>query len=424
MYEQQIQDEFIQLMCERAGLMIKNHQIYELEQTIKTCCQQFSINPDVLFERLSHCTEQDPIFEYFIAGVTVGESYFFRDQEQFDLLENQLLPELVAEKSKLAMPSIRIWSAGCSTGEEIFSIAMLINEMGLQKKGIKFQLLATDINTRSLITALNGVYSEWSMRAIPKLYLNKYFTKQDGCYRLNETIRDVVTFSYLNLNSESYPSIMNGTCAQDIILCRNVFIYFVPDRIKFIAEQLSIALAAGGSLLFGASDPVNCYMSALTHCRYLDRTYYKKPPTLLPEEVNAPQIINIPEIFEITSSDTAEQQIVSLVDIEDNAAELMKNYHWQEMLEYLHQMEKIQPLSYSLEIMKIKALANLGFAENARQQCQTLINSYPLASELYYLLGLCQSESEQIAEAETSFRKALYLDSNRCAHSIRLFIIA
>ncbi len=421
MSEQHIKDEFIRLLRERAGLMIKNHQVYELEQTITLCCQQFSLDPAALLEKLTQCTEQDPLFEYFMAGVTVGESYFFRDAEQFDLLEKVLLPELTAEKSRLSMPSIRIWSAGCATGEEIFSVAMLINEMGLQKKGIKIQLLATDINTRSLATALDGVYSEWSMRAIPTLYLNKYFTKQGGAYQLSKAIRDSVNFSYLNLNSENYPSIMNGTCAQDIILCRNVFIYFALDRIKAITEQLSIALAPGGTLLFGASDPVSHTLSQLSVCSYADRSYYKKLQTPVQQEIVEQDTVNINELIEIKSDDLPQSAVVvSLVDTENHAVELMKSCHWQELLERLHQLQKIQPLSYKLEIAKIKALANLGYAEKARHECQNLINHYPLVSELYYLLGLCQSEAEQIAAAEASFRKALYLDSNYLAARIQL----
>ena len=157
-----------------------------------------------------------------IALLTNGETYFFRDHGQFDLLRLRLLPELIERRRDAK--TLRLWSAGCSSGEEAYSLAMLLDMLLPKRDGWNILILGSDIDEAALAKARRGHYGQWSFRMAPPALKQRYFQRKGDEWMLDERIRSMVTFRTSNLIGETFPSAELRD--MDLILCRNVFIYF------------------------------------------------------------------------------------------------------------------------------------------------------------------------------------------------------
>jgi chemotaxis protein methyltransferase CheR len=208
--------------------------------------------------------------------LTIGETYFWRDRELFRILEYSLLPEMI-EKKSAGNKSIRIWSAGCSTGEEPYSIAILFNRLIPDLSDWRITITATDINHEFLNKASRGRYSEWSFHSAPNWLKGDYFTKNGGReYLLADSIRRMVKFSYLNLFDDAYPSLSNNTNANDIIFCRNVLMYFDTNDIREISDRLYNCLVDGGLLITSDSETFHYLSPRFKHIHHKGVSIYQK----------------------------------------------------------------------------------------------------------------------------------------------------
>jgi chemotaxis protein methyltransferase CheR len=194
-----------------------------------------------------------PGWEIVLAQLTIGETYFFRNTPQFDALRQHILPELIQRRQ--ATRHLRIWSAGCATGEEPYSIAMMLADLLPSDAFWQVSLLATDINPQFLERAREGLYGSWSFRETPEAVRERFFTPEQNRWRLNPRIRQMVTFARLNLAEPCFPAILNGTYAQDLILCRNVTIYFDEATTHQLIERFHGSLLPGGWLIVGHAEP-------------------------------------------------------------------------------------------------------------------------------------------------------------------------
>ncbi|MEB3341568.1 CheR family methyltransferase [Okeania sp.] len=187
-------------------------------------------------------------WEKLIILLTVTETYFFRDQEQLGLLKNVILPEIIKFKIASNQKKISIWSAGCSTGEEPYSLAIIIQELipGWQEWDIL--ILGTDINKAALTKAKQGIYSDWSFRLLDEWLKRKYFYQFQGEWQLNPIVKNMVSFSNINLVKDSFPKYI------DLILCRNVFIYFEPKYTSLVMQKFYNSLLKGGYLITGHAE--------------------------------------------------------------------------------------------------------------------------------------------------------------------------
>jgi chemotaxis protein methyltransferase CheR len=185
--------------------------------------------------------------------VTIGETCLFRSPPQLDALRKVILPELLQDKSKQAIKTLRIWSAGCSTGEEPYTLAMnMLEESENLLKGWKVEIIATDLNDRSIETAKAGVYGDYALRSTPELFKRKYFSAVDAKkLQVLPDVKKLITFSRLNLQDDSKMLFMKG---MDLIFCCNVLIYFDgPSKSKVINHFYS-NLTFGGYLFLGTSE--------------------------------------------------------------------------------------------------------------------------------------------------------------------------
>ena len=186
--------------------------------------------------------------------LTIGETYFFRTPETFSMLESRLLPELIAAQQH-ASRRLRIWSAGCATGQEPYSLAILVSRLIPRRDDWDITILATDINPEALETARAATYTQWSFRDTPSWVVNGYFSHNTDNRRVvDPAIREMVTFRYLNLAEDNYPSLASGVCDFDLVLCRNVIMYFSRQVAKQVADRLQRSVRDNGYLMVTASE--------------------------------------------------------------------------------------------------------------------------------------------------------------------------
>lgn len=207
-----------------------------------------------------------------VDAISTNETYFFRDNAPFDLLQHKIIPDILDRKGKQGRPSLKIWSCACSTGQEIYSTAIILRELGLHHGRCDLKLMATDISDAAISRASYGLYTSFeASRGLSEARRNRHFTPQGEGYRINDEIRAMVSFQKLNL-LKPRPGI--GTF--DIILCRNVAIYFNrEDRLRLF-ENLSKYLSDDGALLIGSTESLSQDETPFEPQRYLNTTFYNK----------------------------------------------------------------------------------------------------------------------------------------------------
>lgn len=182
----------------------------------------------------------------FLDSITTNLTRFFRNQAHFDALEKFVIPELINKIKKGSGSTLKIWSAGCSTGEEPYTIAMLLEE--ILPPSWKYEIVASDISLKCLMTAKEGFYAENRIVGIPYKYLAKYFDKVGDGYKVHSNLQSKIRFDYHNLKNDS------GQRGLDIVFCRNVIIYFDEAAQTAVINRFWDAMAAKSFLFIGHSE--------------------------------------------------------------------------------------------------------------------------------------------------------------------------
>jgi chemotaxis protein methyltransferase CheR len=209
--------------------------------------------PNEYWQILTAGPNREAEMRQLLNEVTIGETCLFRSQAQLEALRKIILPELIEDKSKQIVKRLRIWSAGCSTGEEPYTLAMnMLEETDHLLKGWKVEILATDLNDRSVETAKQGIYGDYALRSTPEYYKRKYFSAlDDKKLEVRPEVKNLINFSRLNLQDDSRMLFMKG---MDLIFCCNVMIYFDgPSKTKVINHYYS-SLNFGGYFFLGTSE--------------------------------------------------------------------------------------------------------------------------------------------------------------------------
>ena len=194
-------------------------------------------------EYWKHLLQDSNMYREFLDRITINVSEFFRNPQRWEVLENHILPQLIKNKPE----GLKVWSAACSTGEEPYSLAMVLsNYYSLDK----VKILATDLDEQVLQKAREGLYSQERIKETSKHYLNKYFKVEGTLYRVDENIKRCVTFQKHNLLKDNFDK------GFDLILCRNVMIYFTEDAKKTLYKKFYDALTYGGVLFVGSTEQI------------------------------------------------------------------------------------------------------------------------------------------------------------------------
>ncbi len=353
------------------------------------------------FENAADCAHQclagalsAPQLDRLASHLTVGETYFLRESKAFESLAEDVVHKL----AKGADRELRIWSAGCCTGEEPYSIAILLRELLPDWRQWKITILATDINQRFLRKAKAGLFGEWSFRNAPSWLKARYFCDpSEGRFEIHPEIAATVHFAHLNLATDDYSSVLREIGPMDVIFCRNVLMYFKPSQAQKVIERLYRAQAEGGWLIVGASElchnlfspywPVNLNGS------FLYQKDSKRPSApssetapFVPESLDCEALEPAPLVFSAQPQSTP-IEIMEPMDIVSAAVP--------------------EPPSLSVEA---RSFADQGNLIAALGCCDRWIAADKLNPASHYLRSVVLQEQGELLEAVQSLRRALYLN--------------
>ncbi len=413
--------------------------------------------PEFGFEDPESCAQwllSIPLEEFHVEKLaehlTVRESHFFRDSKLFQVLEGRILPEIIESRRK-AGKRLRIWSAGCATGEEPFTIAVTLTRALPDIDGWRVDILGTDINTSSLEKAGRGVYTEWSFRGIPEWVKETYFTRTpEGHYEIVPRIKRLVRFSRHNLATDEYPPASEVPGDVDLIFCRNVIMYFAPDRMQSVVGNLSACLAGDGWLAVAAVEADQVRDPALVSAGFPGVILYKKggtqpadptghqsqspvlgpgppangdssiavehplhslgqheaelgdcfDPATMEQEVSQQPTLTVPEAERQANTRPIEAEIQPLdpepgqIDSEHSGAPAL---------------DQDQESEVGRAVSLARAHGDRGDLAEALEWCEKAIAAEKLNPGHYYLQGTILNDLGRIEEAVASMKKALYL---------------
>lgn len=410
------------------GLYFPKKRWGDLERGITAATPALGVgSPEACIRQLLSATLTRRQIEILASHLTIGETYFFREKKSFDVLEERIFPELLRVCAK-ENRRLRIWSAGCCSGEEPYSIAMLLDRLIPHAGEWNATILATDINPRFLQKAAEGVYSEWSFRETPGWVRERYFKRtKNGQFEIVPHIRKRVTFSYLNLAEDTYPSLLNDTHAMDVILCRNVLIYFSPGWVKKIGQSFHRSLVNGGWLIVSPVEISNGLFPQFKATAFPGTVLYQKTGSA--EGAESPQTwINIPEYSGMTP-DTRPDAIKAPAPVLAPASRLqeaktvfsLKGMPGETLPEIRNapvqsangQRIESDP-AHQAELDELcqtaRSHADLGKLSEAIEWCGKAIAANKLNPAAHYLLATIRQEQGQIESAMQSLIRTLYLD--------------
>lgn len=266
---------FARYIHDVSGIHLDSTKSYLVENRFQSLLQQYGC---ATYSELYYKAKNDAtraVQRRIIDAITTGETLFFRDASPFELLQHKLIPDLIDRKVRQGVsglpPSIRIWSAAASTGQEIYSIAIVLKELLVDLNRYNIRLLGTDISDQAVAAASRGIYNRIEIeRGLPKEKLLRYFTPEGENWKIKDEIRALATFRQLNL-MEDFSHL--GTF--DIIFCRNVAIYFDEDSKARLFTRMARSLDPDGALLIGSTETLSGVCPLFESKRHLRSVYYQ-----------------------------------------------------------------------------------------------------------------------------------------------------
>ncbi|QWR76569.1 CheR family methyltransferase [Candidatus Magnetomonas plexicatena] len=426
----------------------------DLSATINSRLRHVSLqSPDDYCTFLSSDTpESKHEWKVLYQTITTGESFFFRDKGQFSLLRNTILRELIEHNRDKR--TLRLWSAGCSTGEEPYSLAIVVNELIPDIHLWDVTVIGTDINENAVEKASRGIFGDWSFRMVPKDVIATYFIRKKGNYEIEPRIRRMVTFRQGNLIKDNYPDIITGIFDMDLIVCRNVFIYFQPENISLALGKLTKSLRDGGYLLTGHAELQAVPHTGLLPIAYPDSIIFRRsdkahkkhtelPVNFLPVQ-NVPiqhipvQQVPIKKVEKHTALRKPAAQVIPQKSAERATAvrpyiqpsgpiaeskELLNGGKYPQVIEKMRFFLIDNPKQSEAYALLAEAYANTGDLANAASVCKEAIAINPLDTRPYYLLAHISEEYGNHEEGKDMLKRVIYLNPNCVAAYLELSTI-
>jgi chemotaxis protein methyltransferase CheR len=334
--------------------------------------------------------------------ITIGETYFFRNRAQFEVLMRFVLPEIIQKKVRSGEKSLRIWSAGCSRGDEPYSIAIALMEVLPSYRDWHVSIIGTDVNRKSLDFARGGVYGEKDIAHLPKEYLEKYFKTGEATYHLHSHARELVQFEYHNLAKGPFANYkLQGL---DLIFCRNVTIYFKPQTTRHVVEHLHACLAPGGYLFLGHTETLWRITERFEVVELPEAFIYRKRQNEMDGESRATEVVAPDMALEKSAtergqSSKTEADLLERINKSVNGA-----------LSFLPPGPNGRDKnSHQTLLTWATSLANEARYQDAADLVSRVIEADALSVDAHYLLGMLQYRSGCLSEAENQFRKVVYL---------------
>ncbi len=265
-------DKFVKMIYKNTGIFYEYNKKYYVQKRIEKRAEIFekeSLNDYYMFLKFSEDMSE---FYKLINDLTVNETYFFRDFPQLRNFAEDVLP--IFEKENQNRKKLKIWCAACSTGEEAYTLSIILLEILDNPEEWEIQILASDINTEVLQNAKIGLYEKRAIKDVPPEYLEKYFTRRSDKYLINRSVRKLISFKQINLMDEVALNNINGC---DFIFCRNCLIYFDEESRRSVVSSFYESLSPGGYVFLGHSESIGRISSAYKVKRLGDTIVYSRP---------------------------------------------------------------------------------------------------------------------------------------------------
>jgi chemotaxis protein methyltransferase CheR len=261
---------FRDFIHQKTGILFRDEKMIFVQNRLEARFAEIGCDNMEEYLRILKYDAKNEEMNALIEMLTTNETYFFRNLPQLEGFGTDAVPKMAARKKENNSQTIRIWSAGCSTGEEPYTLAMLVAE---NAPGMDIRIIATDINQRVLGIAKKGIYSGRSLKDVPQNYLNKYFVRQDQYYEVTPEIKAMIDFWTLNMVDKDKMRMIYNI---DFIFCRNVIIYFSQDISKQIMSCFYDSLNKGGVVFLGHSESMHFLSAAFKLVKYKDSFGYMK----------------------------------------------------------------------------------------------------------------------------------------------------
>lgn len=424
-------ERFFNLISMRTGIQISMDGRIALRDYIMLNLRSFSFSGMETYCRILELDSSESRLEWkkLISKITIGESYFFRDKGQFALLESTILPELIELRKKER--TLRIWSAGCSTGEEAYSLAILVDKLIQTKQAWKILILGTDINEESIKKAENGLYGQWSFRRMEPETKNMYFKEKKDQWEIALKIRNMVVFRTVNLIEEQLPNTGKDLQNMDLILCRNMFIYFSKTAVCNVLKKLSGTLSEDGYLMTGHGELHSQDLDSLTPVIFPESVIYHKGKKNSGRPVHIYQEATIPyEKSEVLThkkhlsdfstekvipreSGSAIQSDVNFTDTNLMLADIKSLFglgDFDRVIEKTKSLLNIDPGNFEALYFMARAYAGKGFYDDAMIQLGQLLKKDSCHTGVYLLLAQISEIQGAYENAKDFLKKVIYLD--------------
>ena len=378
--------------------------------------------------------------------LTVGETYFFRNVEQFRALADVVLPARMAAREWDRR--LRVLSAGCASGEEAYTIAMVVREV-LPDPSWQVSILGVDVNPAMVGRARRGSYSSWALRATPVATRQRWFSPEAKAARIDESIRRMVTFAQHNLMDGDPQLWRPGT--YDAIFCRNVLMYFDPDGAQTVVAKLARALAPGGFLFLGHAETLRGMAHDLELRHTHDTFYYQRPPDGVaapPAPVAAPPGLAYPAVagdeWAVTIG-AAANRIQAMTQVRpparrrgspaqlpvpvrpptwSHALDLLRGEQFAAAIEVVEGFPGHVWMRPDVLVLYAVLLVQAGQLDRAEEVCGQLLELDGLNAGAHYLLASCRASAGDGAEAMEHHRMAAYLDPGFAMPRLHLGLLA
>jgi len=426
-------------ITERTGLYFKDYDLRGLEDAISRRMTELKTDSGVAYySRLTASEAREDELRELLNLLTVNHTYFFRNEAQFKALKENILPEIIEKKGTeyrgqgtengtqhAEKPVIRIWSAGCSTGEEAYTIAMIIKDVIADTENWQIEILATDASNDALEQARKGIYGANAMRLVDADHLGRYFSEtrrpgQAARFALNDEIKKMVKFSYFNLMDNEYPG------GFDIVFCRNVVIYFELETTMRVMKKIAGSLNDSGYLFIGYSESLQFISDEFKMVSVEDAIFYVKtkdrepirrferlkdkpiPTRTLEEVLDEMSKAEIEAEREESSQTTKKSPKLQETLLEATKSLYAKQYD--RALSLVEEAKAIDKNAAEVYYLAAEIRANMGKIGEAREDLKTTLDKNMMFAPAHYLLGSLSLVEGDGGGAEKNFRKAIYLD--------------
>ncbi len=409
-----------ELVTSRFGLHFPRERWPELERRVGSALKEIGYGDmESAIRELLEVAWTRSQAEALVDHLSVGETYFFREPRALEVFENHILPSRIRDRKE--GQEIKIWSAGCASGEEPYSIAILLKKNSPLWTGRTVSILATDLNSRSLRRASAGVYGEWSFRGAPSWLKENYFVRtSNGHWALVPALRSTVVFSCRNLAEDVYP---NG---MDMILCRNVLMYLSPESRKRVVQNLHRSLIPGGWLIVSPAETSLTLYSDFSSVSFEGITLYKKTTESDPQVQTCIIERCDPSPIRLDPSEGSKQdhtwrgvEEVGFCPAEPGVAEAspasetvprLRTAGEHEMAtRAIGALPSSEPTDAAAMLLQARLYANQGRLAEALEWCEKSLAADKTDARAHYLHSTIQQAQGSLEEARASLKLTIYL---------------